>query len=59
MPGPDRASQPLCTIPLEYVTRSVRPDRDSAFTTFLGTLFDPSATSFYEACCYLSDYSIG
>lgn len=41
MPGPDRASQPLCTIPLEYVTRSVRPDRDSAFTTFLGTLFDP------------------
>ena len=51
MPGPDRASQPLCTIPLEYVTRSVRPDRDSAFTTFLGTLFDLSATSFYEACC--------
>ena len=50
-PGPDadrharldRASQPqpLCTIPLEYVTRSVRPSRDSAFTTFLGTLFDP------------------
>ena len=38
---PESHPQPLCTIPLEYVTRSVRPDRDSAFTTFLGTLFDP------------------
>ena len=38
---PESHPQPLCTIPLEYVTRSVRPSRDSAFTTFLGTLFDP------------------
>ena len=38
---PEAKPKELCVIPGHYVTRSVRPDRDSAFTTFLGTLFDP------------------
>ena len=33
--------KPLCTIPLEYVTRSVRLDRDSSLTAWLGTFIDP------------------
>ena len=38
---PEAKPKELCVIPGHNVTRSVRPDRDSAFTTFLGTLFDP------------------
>ena len=33
--------KPLCTVPFEYVTRSVRLDRDSDFTAWLGTFIDP------------------
>ena len=33
--------KPLCTIPMEYVTRSVRLDRDSSLTAWLGTFIDP------------------
>ena len=32
--------KPLCTIPLEYVTRSVRLDRDSSLTAWLETFID-------------------
>ena len=60
----DRASQkpkpvppkpkPLCTIPISYVERSVRTDRDSHLITFLRTIL-PSST--IEAL--IEDYRIG
>lgn len=33
--------KPLCTIPEQYVVRSVRPERDSDFTAWLGTIILP------------------
>ena len=45
MPGPDRASHSLpvatCFIPPDIVLRSVRPQLNSDFVTFLLTLLDP------------------
>ena len=35
------APAPLCTIPADVVTRSIKYNRDSNFITFLRTLFDP------------------
>ena len=51
---PEAKPKELCVIPGHYVTRSVRPDRDSAFTTFLGTLFDQTLVE-----ALVLDYRLG
>ena len=41
IPRPKPKPVPICTIPMEYVTRSVKFDRYSTLTKFLVTHFDP------------------
>ncbi|MCI2107980.1 MAG: DUF6371 domain-containing protein [Bacteroidales bacterium] len=41
--GEKPKEKPLCTIPEEYLTRSVRPDIQSDFTAFLSTIFQKDA----------------
>lgn len=45
---------PICTIPDEYVTRSVRPSLNSNLTKFLTTIIDPIVLE-----CVIIEYSIG
>ena len=42
-PQPQPKPRPLCTIPPEFVTRSVRPEYASHLTQYLGTIISPKA----------------
>lgn len=45
---------PICTIPDEYVTRSVRPSFNSDLISYLSTIIDPMVLE-----CIIVDYRIG
>lgn len=40
-PRPSQIETPLCTIPQEFVTRSIKLDYDSSLTQYLSTIIDP------------------
>ena len=49
-----KPQQPLCTIPQEFVTRSVRPSVHSSLTQFLATKIDPLVLE-----CVICEYQVG
>ena len=51
---PESHPKPLCTIPISYVERSVRTDRDSHLITFLRTILPASTIE-----TLIEDYRIG